>query len=69
DGKVRSRLITARETARLMGLREDYILPARYNDAYHLTGDGVAVPVVRYIARTIIEPALSVSAGSARAAG
>lgn len=58
EGKVRSRLISARETARLMGLPEEYQLPARYNDAYHLTGDGVAVPVVRHIAQSIIEPVL-----------
>jgi DNA (cytosine-5)-methyltransferase 1 len=44
DGaKVRSRLISARETARLMGLDDDYKLPRSYNEAYHLTGDGVAV--------------------------
>lgn len=48
--KVRSRLISARETARLMGLDESYILPDRYNDAYHLTGDGVVVPVVKHLA-------------------
>ncbi|HET8612391.1 MAG TPA: DNA cytosine methyltransferase [Sphingomonas sp.] len=58
NGRVRSRLISARETARLMGLPDDYPLPARYNDAYHLTGDGVAVPVVRHIAEWIVEPAL-----------
>lgn len=58
DGHVRSRLISARETARLMGLPDEYRLPARYNDAYHLTGDGVAVPVVRHIASTILEPVL-----------
>ena len=47
DGdRVRSRLISPRETARLMGLRDDYELPTNYNEAYHLTGDGVAVPVV-----------------------
>ena len=55
---MRSRLISARETARLMGLPEEYRLPLRYNDAYHLTGDGVAVPVVRHIAETILEPIL-----------
>ena len=55
-GKVRSRLMSARETARLMGLPDDYRLPARYNDAYHLTGDGVVAPVVRHIAATMIEP-------------
>ena len=58
DGRVRTRLISARETARLMGLPDDYPLPARYNDAYHLTGDGVAVPVVRHLAEHVLEPIL-----------
>lgn len=59
DGqKVRSRLISARETARLMGLEEDYKLPKNYNEAYHLTGDGVAVQVVRHLAEHIFEPLL-----------
>jgi DNA (cytosine-5)-methyltransferase 1 len=48
-GKVRSRLISARETARLMGLPDSYKLPQKYNEAYHLTGDGVAVPAVKYL--------------------
>ncbi|PPD45921.1 MAG: DNA (cytosine-5-)-methyltransferase [Methylocystis sp.] len=61
-GKVRSRLISARETARLMGLPEDYILPERYNDAYHLTGDGVVAPVVGHIAAYLIEPLLRAQA-------
>ena len=57
DGnKVRSRLISSRETARLMGLAEDYQLPTNYNEAYHLTGDGVAVHVVRHLAQHIFEP-------------
>ncbi len=57
DGnRVRSRLISSRETARLMGLPDDYRLPSRYNEAYHLTGDGVVVPVVRHLAHYIIEP-------------
>ena len=48
EGKtVRSRLLSPREAARLMGLRDDYRLPARYNDAYHVCGDGVCAPVVR----------------------
>lgn len=60
DGnKVRSRLISSRETARLMGLPDTYKLPNGYNEAYHLTGDGVAVPVVRYIAKYIIEPVIT----------
>lgn len=59
EGKIRTRLVSARETARLMGLGDDYVLPVRYNEAYHLTGDGVAVPVVRWIAKTILEPSLA----------
>jgi DNA (cytosine-5)-methyltransferase 1 len=51
---VRTRLITARETARLMGLPDTYILPDRYNDAYHLTGDGVIVPAVSWLEKNII---------------
>lgn len=57
--KIRSRLISTRETARLMGLPDSYKLPAAYNEAYHLTGDGVAVPVVRHIAEYILEPVMS----------
>lgn len=59
DGnRIRSRLISSRETARLMGLDEDYVLPKNYNEAYHLTGDGVAVSVVRHLAQHVIEPLL-----------
>jgi len=59
DGnKVRSRLISARETASLMGLDKDYRLPKNYNEAYHLTGDGVVAPVVRHLAEHIFEPLL-----------
>jgi DNA (cytosine-5)-methyltransferase 1 len=56
--KVRSRLLSPREAARLMGIPDSYPLPTRYNDAYHLAGDGVAVPVVSWLARFLIEPAL-----------
>ena len=63
DGhRIRSRLISSRETARLMGLPDAYALPRKYNEAYHLTGDGVAVPVVRHLARHIFEPVISVAA-------
>ena len=56
--KVRTRLLSSRETARLMGLPDEYQLPANYNEAYHLTGDGVAVPVVRFLADQVLEPIL-----------
>lgn len=65
---VRSRLISARETARLMGLEDDYKLPRTYNEAYHLTGDGVAVLVVRHLAHHILEPLLGMAEAAERAA-
>ena len=57
---VRSRLLSPREASRLMGLADDYQLPENYNEAYHLAGDGVVVPVVRHLAEHILEPILSV---------
>ncbi|MFZ9501367.1 MAG: DNA cytosine methyltransferase [Beijerinckiaceae bacterium] len=66
-GEVRSRLLSGREAARLMGLPEDYALPARYSDAYHLLGDGVAPPVVRHLARSLFEPLLRRPLGQAAA--
>ena len=53
---VRTRLLSAREAARLMGLDDSYKLPGRYNDAYHVVGDGVCPPVVRFIAEHLLEP-------------
>jgi DNA (cytosine-5)-methyltransferase 1 len=58
DNEIRSRLISSRETARLMGLPDGYKLPQNYNEAYHLTGDGVVVPVVRHLAKHLLEPVL-----------
>ena len=59
--EVSSRLLSPREAARLMGLPEDYELPKNYNEAYHLAGDGVVVPVIRHIAENILEPVLAAS--------
>ncbi len=58
-GQVRTRLLTPREAARLMGLPESYALPKAATSALHLTGDGVAVPVVRWLARELLEPLLA----------
>jgi DNA (cytosine-5)-methyltransferase 1 len=55
---VRTRLLSPREAARLMGLPDSYHLPSNYNLAYHLAGDGVVVPVVRHLAGFLIEPIL-----------
>jgi DNA (cytosine-5)-methyltransferase 1 len=56
---VRTRLLSPREAARLMGLSDDYKLPANYNDAYHLLGDGVAAPVAGWLGQKLFEPMLA----------
>ena len=53
---IRTRLLSTRECARLMGLPDSYRMPENYNDGYHLAGDGVAVPVVRFLAQHLLEP-------------
>ncbi|MEQ5810008.1 DNA cytosine methyltransferase [Alteromonas sp. NFXS44] len=59
--KIRTRLLSTREAARLMGLPEQYKLPEKYNEAYHLAGDGVAVPVVEYLSKNIVEKLIPLS--------
>lgn len=66
--EIRSRLLSAREAARLMGLPDEYQLPKNYREAYHLAGDGVATPVVRHIASHVLEPVIEVTRRSAREA-
>jgi DNA (cytosine-5)-methyltransferase 1 len=51
-----------------MGLPDDYMLPQNYNEAYHSAGDGVAVPVVRFLAKHILEPVLAAPSSRRRAA-
>lgn len=64
-GRVRSRLLTAREGARLMGLPDHYQLPASQSAGLKLVGDGVAAPVVAFLAESLIEPLLSRAAAIA----
>ncbi len=56
---VRTRNLTGRECARLMGLSDDFVIPTNTNEAIHLAGDGVAVPVVEHLSKSIFEPILS----------
>jgi DNA (cytosine-5)-methyltransferase 1 len=67
-GKARSRLLSPREAVRLMGLPDNYQLSSNYNEAYHLAGDGVAVPVVRFLAEHIVEPLVKIGQKRRRAA-
>jgi DNA (cytosine-5)-methyltransferase 1 len=69
EGKsVRSRLLSPREATRLMGLPDSYKLSQNYNEAYHLAGDGVVVPVVRFLAANILEPLLAAAKTHAKEA-
>lgn len=54
--KIRSRLISIREAARLMGLPENYRLPATYNEGYSLIGDGLVVPTVSWLETHLLYP-------------
>lgn len=53
---VRSRLLTPREAARLMGAPDDYPLPEGQTAALHLLGDAVCVPVVRWLSQNLLAP-------------
>jgi DNA (cytosine-5)-methyltransferase 1 len=50
-----------------MGLPETYRLPAAATSALHVAGDGVAVPVVRWLAQELLEPLLARAAAIAAA--
>jgi DNA (cytosine-5)-methyltransferase 1 len=39
-----------------MGVPNDYPIPSNYNEAYHLFGDGLVVPVVRHLEEHLIWP-------------
>ena len=54
--ELKTRLLTVRETARLMGAPDSFKLPGGYNDGYKAMGDAVAVPVARYLARHLLSP-------------
>lgn len=55
-GEVKSRLLSPREAARLMGAPDSFWLPPGYNDAYKAMGDAVAVPAVSWLSRHLLEP-------------
>ncbi|HEY1864635.1 MAG TPA: DNA cytosine methyltransferase [Roseiarcus sp.] len=42
--------------AALQGLADSYALPPRASDAFHLVGDGVAAPVVRFLSENRLLP-------------
>lgn len=52
----RTRILSPREAARLMGAPEEFLLPGSFNDGYKAMGDAVAVPVVAYLAKHLLLP-------------
>ena len=57
-GHLRARFLTPREAMRLMGVSDDYRLPASKTAGLKLAGDGVAVPVVRALSEGLLKPLL-----------
>lgn len=53
---TRSRLISPREAARLMGVPDEYPLPSNTTAALHLLGDGVCVSAVRWLSTHLLAP-------------
>ncbi|MGZ5054843.1 MAG: DNA cytosine methyltransferase [Methylobacter sp.] len=56
NSTLKTRLLTIREAARLMGAPETYKIPGSYNDGYRAMGDAVAVPVVEWLAEHLLLP-------------
>jgi DNA (cytosine-5)-methyltransferase 1 len=56
NSTLKTRLLTVREAARLMGAPETYKIPGSYNDGYRAMGDAVAVPVVEWLAKHLLLP-------------
>ena len=50
-----------------MGVPDDYTLPAGQTAALHLLGDGVCVPVVRWLAGNLLAPLAGVDGQRKRA--
>lgn len=54
--RLRTRWLSPREAARLMGAPDSYQLPSGYTEAYNAMGDAVAVPVVNHLAKHLLYP-------------
>ena len=56
----RTRVLSPREAARLMGAPETFRLPGTFNDGYKAMGDAVAAPVASYLAKHLLSPLAAV---------
>lgn len=66
DGVLRTRLLTVREAARLMGAPDSYRVPGSYSDGYRAMGDAVATPVARWLGVHFLAPLARAAAESPR---
>lgn len=64
--KIRTRLLSPREAARLMGLPDTFQLPGTYNEAYKAMGDGVAATVVYALNEKVLLPLVRLTRTSRR---
>jgi DNA (cytosine-5)-methyltransferase 1 len=55
-GEWRTRILSPREAARLMGAPDSFKLPGSANDGYKAMGDAVAAPAVAYLAKHLLYP-------------
>jgi DNA (cytosine-5)-methyltransferase 1 len=67
NGRVRLRPMLAREAARLMGLPDTYRLPVGETHALKVMGDGVSVPVVRWLGENLLAPLVGAKGAKAAA--
>ncbi len=57
-GDPTPRRLTPRECARLMGYPDDFVVPVSDTQAYRQFGNSVAVPVIEWLGRAIVEQGL-----------
>lgn len=53
-GKIRFRLLTPREYARLQGVKDQFVLPDNITDGYFAMGDAVCVPLIDWLSKNIL---------------
>ncbi|MDR1246482.1 MAG: DNA cytosine methyltransferase [Clostridiales Family XIII bacterium] len=69
DGELHARVLSPRETARLMGAPDSFVLPDIYNDGYKAMGDAVAMPVATFIGNAFLMKLAEVAYGEQYDAG
>ena len=64
-GNLKIRPINPREAMRLMGVADTYVLPKASLAGLKIAGDGVAVPVVAWLSKQLLEPLVTCARGTA----